>query len=59
VEISDSGSTKKIFEYPVSLLDTVPESLRPLLDELIEIGRRYPTEEALEEEVSELVYVMF
>ena len=58
-EIDGGSSTKQIFEYPASLLETVPRSLRPLLEELIEIGRRYPAEEALEEEVSESVYVMF
>ncbi len=35
------------------------DALRPLLARLIALGLRYPAAEALEEEVSEAVYVMF
>jgi carbamoyltransferase len=35
------------------------EALRPLLARLLALGLRYPPEEALEEDVSESVYVMF
>src|SRR5579872_4517533 len=70
-EISGPASGKETFEYPAALQETTPnpkrfaqalsssEALRPLLEELIELGLRYPAEEALEEEVSESVYVMF
>ncbi len=35
------------------------DALRPLLRKLIKIGLRYPPKKALEEEISESVYVMF
>jgi carbamoyltransferase len=35
------------------------QELSPLLERLIEIGRRHPAEESLEEEVSDMIYVMF
>jgi hypothetical protein len=35
------------------------DALKPLLNELVQLGLRYPAENALEEEVSESVYVMF
>jgi carbamoyltransferase len=35
------------------------DALRPLLTELVQLGLRYPADDALEEEVSESVYVMF
>ena len=35
------------------------EALRPLVAELLKLGRRYPLEESLEERVEDSVYVMF
>ena len=35
------------------------DALKPLLNELVQLGLRYPAEDALDEEVSESVYVMF
>lgn len=35
------------------------QALRPLVEELVVLGLQYPPKEALEEEVSESVYVMF
>jgi carbamoyltransferase len=35
------------------------KALEPLVEELVRLGLRYPAKEALEEEVSESVYVMF
>lgn len=66
--------TKDLFEFPKGMQNPegdaeklaealaechADDTLKPLLVDLVKIGMKYPAAEALEEEVSESVYVMF